>query len=155
MKNMLAKDMFIQGESLAKFYLKLACTVVWESIAQLITYMMGINMEKLCLYVATPCYFFIKGYGLQFMFKWHLRCYGLSKKPNDMAYLVLRFGSHRMYDIVLFMRRRPCRHSTHDVVFALHTGYWSLTNFYNQCLPDLSPSYVCAHWLILYVLKPW
>ena len=36
--------------------------------------------------------------------------------PTDMDYLVLRFGSHRMYDIVLFMRRRPCRHSTHPVV---------------------------------------
>ena len=37
--------------------------------------------------------FFIKGYGVQFMVKWHLMCYGISKKPNDMDYLVLRFGS--------------------------------------------------------------
>ena len=32
-----------KGESLAKFYLKLACTIVWEIIAQLFTYMMGIK----------------------------------------------------------------------------------------------------------------
>ena len=50
MENTLAKDMFIQRESLAKFYLKLACTIERESIAQLFTYMMGIKMEKLCLY---------------------------------------------------------------------------------------------------------
>ena len=59
--------MFIQGEFLAKFYLKFACTIVWESIAQLITYMMGIKMEKLCLYGANPCQFFLSkdmGYSL-------------------------------------------------------------------------------------------
>jgi hypothetical protein len=73
-------------------------------------------MEKLCLFEANPCQIFIKGDGLQFMFESHLRCYWIVKKPNDMDYLVLRFGSHRMYDIVLFIRRRPCRHSTHPVV---------------------------------------
>ena len=58
MKNTLAKDMLIQGKSFVKFYLKFACTIVWESIAQLITYMMGIKMEKLCLYGANPSQFF-------------------------------------------------------------------------------------------------
>ena len=45
--------MFIQGESLAKFYLKLACTTLWESIAQLFIYMMK-KMEKIVFISGKP-----------------------------------------------------------------------------------------------------
>ena len=51
---MLAKDMSAQGKSLEKFYLKLACTIERESIAQLITYMMGIKHGKVVFIWGKP-----------------------------------------------------------------------------------------------------
>ena len=42
----LGKNVFAQGDSFAKFNSKLVCTMVWESIAQLFTHMMGINMKS-------------------------------------------------------------------------------------------------------------